>query len=159
MLAVQSAPLSAPTVSRALGASRRSRRLRAPASAALTFRNLEVSVDTHKASLEFGVGAVDITGLVRDAAAASGVRNGLVTVISKHTTTAVCVNENESRLFTDIQVHCVAFNAHSSRVRASALTRRAPDARRRFCCSLPRRCPSRDTGTTTSTSGAPHVSV
>ena len=74
-----------------------------PISAALTFRNVEVSVDTHKASLEYGMGAVDITGLVRDATAASGVRNGLVTVVSKHTTTAVCVNENESRLFSDIQ--------------------------------------------------------
>ena len=114
MLAMQSAPLAAPTASRALGASRRPRRMRGGracgrASAALTFRNVEVSVDTHKASLEYGVGAVDITGLVRDTAAASGVRNGLVTVVSKHTTTAVCVNENESRLFTDIQARLLVW--------------------------------------------------
>ena len=101
MLAVQSAPLAAP----ALGASLRPWRLRGRVCrpAALTFRNVEVSVDTHKAALEYGVGCVDITPLVREAAAASGIKNGLVTVISKHTTTAVCVNENESRLFTDIQ--------------------------------------------------------
>ena len=102
MLAVQSAPLTAPSAHGASLCSRRRGRACRPA-AALTFRNVEVSVDTHKAALEYGVGCVDITPLVREAAAASGIKNGLVTVISKHTTTAVCVNENESRLFTDIQ--------------------------------------------------------
>lgn len=106
MLAAQSAPLTAPALSLARSRLRRPRR--AGPTAALTFRNVEVSVDTHAASLEHGVGVVDVTSLVRDAVAASGVRNGLVTITSKHTTTAVCVNENESRLFSDIQARAAA---------------------------------------------------
>jgi hypothetical protein len=85
----------------------------APASAALTFRNVEIAVDTSTAKLERGVGLVDITARVRDAATASGVRNGLVTVVSKHTTTAVCVNENETRLFGDVQARAVTATARA----------------------------------------------
>jgi thiamine phosphate synthase YjbQ (UPF0047 family) len=84
-------------------ARRRPLRHAGAARAALTFRNTEVGVDTSTAQLERGIGLVDITQLVRDAAAASGVRNGVVTVRSCHTTTAVCVNENETRLFSDVQ--------------------------------------------------------
>jgi thiamine phosphate synthase YjbQ (UPF0047 family) len=164
MLAVQSAPLTAPS---ALGASlcRRRRGRACRPVAALTFRNVEVSVDTHKAALEYGVGCVDITPLVRDAAAASGIRNGLVTVVSKHTTTAVCVNENESRLFTDIQARRAALLCSASLRGAGELgccrhgaycgrlCRKLPVARR-FCLSLPHRCLRRGTGTTILSSGA-----
>ena len=133
---------------------------RCGAAAALKFRNLELGVDTHKAALEYGVGVVDITGLVCDAAAASGVRNGLVTVVSKHTTTAVCVNENESRLFSDIQARLKPSEAVARQcgIRAPLTWRyRAPPRppNRRFCCSLRRRCPKRGTGITISSSGAP----
>jgi thiamine phosphate synthase YjbQ (UPF0047 family) len=82
---------------------RRPLRQPAPASAALTFRNTDVAVDTSSAQLERGIGLVDITQLVRDAVHASGVRNGVVTISSRHTTTAVCINENETRLFADVQ--------------------------------------------------------
>ena len=75
----------------------------APCVSALTTRYVEVAVDTGSASLQRGVGLADITPLVRDAVAAAGVRHGLCTVTSKHTTTAVVVNENEERLFTDVQ--------------------------------------------------------
>ncbi len=75
----------------------------APCATALTTRYVEVSVDTSSVSLQRGVGLADITPLVRDAVAATGVRNGLCTVTSKHTTTAVVVNENEERLFSDVQ--------------------------------------------------------
>jgi thiamine phosphate synthase YjbQ (UPF0047 family) len=71
--------------------------------AALQSSYVEVDVDTSTAKLERKVGLLDITPLVRDAVARSGVRNGLCTVTSRHTTTALCVNENEERLFADVQ--------------------------------------------------------
>ena len=160
MLAVQSAPLTAPS---ALGASlcRRRRGRACRPAAAVTFRNMEVSVDTHKAALEYGVGCVDITPLVREAAAASGVKNGLVTVISKHTTTAVCVNENESRLFTDIQARA-AWRAVRGAEELGCRQRGKCNGRSlgecpgpsRSCFSLRPRCPRRGTGTTILSCGA-----
>ncbi|BBF93445.1 secondary thiamine-phosphate synthase enzyme YjbQ [Blastochloris tepida] len=45
---------------------------------------------------------VDITGRVRDWVAASGVRDGLVTVTSMHTTARVNVNEREPQLQRDM---------------------------------------------------------
>ena len=60
-------------------------------------------MDTSRCKLQNGVGVLDVTEAVREAVRASGVRSGLVTVLSQHTTTAVCVNENEERLFSDIQ--------------------------------------------------------
>jgi secondary thiamine-phosphate synthase enzyme len=45
---------------------------------------------------------VDITGRVRDWVAASGVRDGLVTVTSLHTTARVNVNEREPQLQRDM---------------------------------------------------------
>lgn len=70
---------------------------------ALTSKYVEVQVDTAGAALDRKVGLLDITPLVRETVSQSGVRNGLCTVTSKHTTTALCVNENEERLFTDVQ--------------------------------------------------------
>ena len=46
---------------------------------------------------------VDITELVRERVRRSGVRTGLVNVHSKHTTTAVVVNENEHHLLRDFE--------------------------------------------------------
>ncbi len=45
---------------------------------------------------------IDITGQVRDWIAASGVSEGLVTVISQHTTARVNVNEREPQLQRDM---------------------------------------------------------
>ncbi len=45
---------------------------------------------------------VDITKLVQDAVAASGVQGGIVAVYSSHTTGAIRLNHNEPLLFQDI---------------------------------------------------------
>ncbi len=64
--------------------------------------------------------------------AATGVRNGVVTVQSKHTTTAVCVNENETRLFADVQARVAALPhaalrcAHRARIAQAFLLQLAP---------------------------------
>lgn len=71
--------------------------------AAFTSSYREVAVDTSACQLERGIGVLPITELVRAELARSGVRNGLVTVTSKHTTTSVVVNEDETRLFSDLQ--------------------------------------------------------
>jgi secondary thiamine-phosphate synthase enzyme len=48
-----------------------------------------------------GIQLHDITPRVRDVVRDSDVCNGIVTVTSRHTTTALVVNENESRLLED----------------------------------------------------------
>jgi secondary thiamine-phosphate synthase enzyme len=45
---------------------------------------------------------LDITAQVRERLAASGLRNGLVTLISRHTTARVNLNENEAQLHRDM---------------------------------------------------------
>lgn len=40
---------------------------------------------------------------LRDVIARSGIRNGVVTVTSQHTTTAIAINENEERLIEDVK--------------------------------------------------------
>ena len=51
---------------------------------------------------EEGVGFVDLTPFLLDAVRASGLRDGLVTVQSTHTTAAVVVNEAEPLLLLDL---------------------------------------------------------
>lgn len=45
---------------------------------------------------------IDVTAPVRDWVAASGIRDGLVTVMSRHTTARINVNEQEPRLQKDM---------------------------------------------------------
>ena len=45
----------------------------------------------------------DLTPIVVDLLEKSGMKNGVVTVISRHTTTALCINERESRLASDME--------------------------------------------------------
>jgi len=45
----------------------------------------------------------DLTPAIKELVASSGVRQGTVTVVSRHTTTAVTINEWESRLVDDIR--------------------------------------------------------
>lgn len=45
----------------------------------------------------------DITPDVRQLIKTSGIANGFVTIASRHTTTAICVNEFESRLLDDFR--------------------------------------------------------
>ena len=51
-----------------------------------------------------GVSLHDITEDVRAAVSRAGVRNGTVNVLSRHTTTAVTINEAEPRLMDDVRV-------------------------------------------------------
>lgn len=57
----------------------------------------EIAFKTERA-IEF----IDITDRVRDALSASGVRDGLVTVFTPHTTTAIVINERCARLQQDM---------------------------------------------------------
>ena len=50
-----------------------------------------------------GISVHDITEQVRNCVQESGVRNGIVCVASQHTTTAITINENESRLMQDVE--------------------------------------------------------
>ena len=52
---------------------------------------------------EDGLGLFDLTPQIRDLVARSGVTEGLATVTSRHTTTAVTINENEARLIDDVR--------------------------------------------------------
>lgn len=71
---------------------------KAEAKAATTFAYTQLSVDTLK-----GMSVHDVTQGVRDAVRDAGVTDGFVVVTSRHTTTALCVNENEARLVDDIR--------------------------------------------------------
>lgn len=53
--------------------------------------------------LYIGIAVFDITPEVRSAVEASGVTEGQVNVLSRHTTTAVTINEAEPRLMDDIR--------------------------------------------------------
>jgi Uncharacterised protein family UPF0047 len=48
-----------------------------------------------------GIHMVDITPDIRRIVAASGIQSGVVTILSKHTTTAITINEMEGRLVDD----------------------------------------------------------
>ena len=50
-----------------------------------------------------GISLIDITEDIRSAIGAAGLKDGVVNVLSRHTTTAVTINEAESRLMDDIR--------------------------------------------------------
>lgn len=50
-----------------------------------------------------GIGLFDITPHVRDAVKEAGIKEGFVNVISRHTTTALTINEMEPRLVDDVR--------------------------------------------------------
>jgi secondary thiamine-phosphate synthase enzyme len=54
-------------------------------------------------STDPGISLHDITPLVRLSVQASGIKEGFVVVASRHTTTAVIINENEPRLLEDVR--------------------------------------------------------
>lgn len=56
----------------------------------------ELSIPTLK-----GIHFTDITPMLREAIKQSEVRNGLISVLTKHTTTAITINEMEGRLVDD----------------------------------------------------------
>ncbi|BAM69939.1 MULTISPECIES: secondary thiamine-phosphate synthase enzyme YjbQ [Methanothermobacter] len=46
---------------------------------------------------------IDITSMVSGVLESSGIRNGILNVFSRHSTSAIFINENESRLLSDIE--------------------------------------------------------
>ena len=50
-----------------------------------------------------GIAVHDLTPQIMAHLADSGIRNGFVTVTSRHTTTALTINENEERLLEDVR--------------------------------------------------------
>ncbi|MDH5178954.1 MAG: secondary thiamine-phosphate synthase enzyme YjbQ [Gammaproteobacteria bacterium] len=61
--------------------------------------NSSLELDT-----EQGINLHDIMPDIKQMIVASGINNGFVTVTSQHTTTAVTINENESRLIEDVKL-------------------------------------------------------
>ena len=57
-----------------------------------------IEIDTKE-----GIALHDLMPAIRSAIAGSGIRQGFVTVTSQHTTTAIAINENESRLVEDVK--------------------------------------------------------
>jgi len=62
-------------------------------------------VQYHTLQLTTGAGIAvhDVTPRILSYLADSGIRNGFVTVTSRHTTTALTINENEQRLLEDVK--------------------------------------------------------
>ncbi|BAZ94205.1 uncharacterized protein FOKN1_1819 [Thiohalobacter thiocyanaticus] len=54
-------------------------------------------------STSAGISLHDVTPQIRDCLADSGIDNGFVTITSRHTTTALTINENEARLLGDVK--------------------------------------------------------
>ena len=50
-----------------------------------------------------GISLHDLMPGIKDAVTESGIKNGLVTITSQHTTTAISINENEERLVEDVK--------------------------------------------------------
>jgi secondary thiamine-phosphate synthase enzyme len=50
-----------------------------------------------------GIALHDLMSGIREAVCASGIQDGLVTVTSQHTTTAIVINEHEPRLMEDVK--------------------------------------------------------
>lgn len=46
---------------------------------------------------------IDITSMVSGVLESSGIRNGILNVFSRHSTSAIFINENENRLLSDIE--------------------------------------------------------
>lgn len=58
---------------------------------------------THSGPPRQAVSVEDLTPAVKELLSRSGMRNGVVNVISRHTTTAITINERESRLARDME--------------------------------------------------------
>lgn len=51
-----------------------------------------------------GINLIDITSQLREIVATGDISNGMLSVTSRHTTTAITINENESRLLDDVRM-------------------------------------------------------
>lgn len=54
---------------------------------------------------EPGIGIYNITPKIKDLLESTAIQNGQVLIFSRHTTTALAINEDEKRLLDDIKVH------------------------------------------------------
>jgi secondary thiamine-phosphate synthase enzyme len=59
-------------------------------------------LDTITLETTAAIQLIDITEALRERCAASGVRDGLVTLLSRHTTASICLNERETQLQRDM---------------------------------------------------------
>ena len=59
-----------------------------------------IEVETDK-----GIGIYNITPQIKNILEATRIKNGQILVFSRHTTTALAINENEERLLEDTKVH------------------------------------------------------
>lgn len=84
----------------------------AASAAPTTFKYVEIEVQTtgyqvadngSGTGLKSGISVHDLMPQLRQLVAESGVREGFVNVLSRHTTTAVTINEHEGRLLFDIE--------------------------------------------------------
>jgi secondary thiamine-phosphate synthase enzyme len=57
----------------------------------------------HEIRTDKGIALYDLTPVIKTQLAESGIRNGIITISSRHTTTALAINEFESRLVDDIR--------------------------------------------------------
>ncbi|CAG9462402.1 unnamed protein product [Pedinophyceae sp. YPF-701] len=72
------------------------------ASGPTTFLYKQVELET-----KFGIALFDITPQIREAVKEAAVAHGTVHVVSRHTTTAVTINEMEDRLIDDVRQWCL----------------------------------------------------
>ena len=96
-------PLRTPAPGRAASRRARVRALHSSpssssSSGAPVFHYEQVEVETRK-----GIHLHDITSEIESVVKSSGVVDGYVNVLSRHTTTAVCINEAEGRLLDDVR--------------------------------------------------------
>ncbi|HBE16432.1 MAG TPA: secondary thiamine-phosphate synthase enzyme [Cyanobacteria bacterium UBA11149] len=54
---------------------------------------------------ETGINIYNVTTQIQELISATSIQNGQALVFSRHTTTALAINENEERLFEDIKVY------------------------------------------------------
>ena len=66
----------------------------------MQIRNEILEVET-----KTGIGIYNITPQIQEILEATRLKNGQVLLFSRHTTTALAINENEERLLEDIKVH------------------------------------------------------
>ena len=64
----------------------------------MLIENIEINLDTNKT---FEI--IDITSKINEIIANSNISNGIVNIFSKHSTSAICVNENEEGLLEDLE--------------------------------------------------------
>jgi secondary thiamine-phosphate synthase enzyme len=64
----------------------------------MTVENFEINLDTNK---NFEI--IDMTSKINNLIANSKINNGVVNIFSKHSTSAICVNENEKGLLDDLE--------------------------------------------------------